>query len=38
MVTGKGVEVKYRMQAPIIVIPFKTDFGEFVLEANLADK
>jgi len=38
MVTGKGVDVKYHSHAPIIVVPFKTEFGDFVLEANLADK
>ena len=38
MVTGKGVEIHYRTEAPTIAIPFKTDCGEFVLEANLGDK
>ncbi len=38
MVTGKGVEIHYRSEAPIIVIPFSTEFGEFVIEANLLDK
>lgn len=38
MVTGKGVEIHYRTEAPTIVIPFKTEHGDFVLEANFADK
>lgn len=38
MVTGKGVEIHHQTDVPIIVIPFKTDVGEFVLEANLSDK
>ena len=38
MITGKGVEIHYRSDAPILVIPFETDFGQFVLEANMADK
>lgn len=38
MLTGKGVEIHYLSDAPTIVIPFKTDSGDFVLEANLADK
>ncbi|MFZ5775877.1 MAG: chemotaxis protein CheX [Thermodesulfobacteriota bacterium] len=38
MVTGKGVEIHYRTDVPILVIPFETDCGTFVLEANLSDK
>ena len=38
MITGKGVEIHYHSEAPTIVVPFKTDCGEFVLEANFADK
>ncbi len=38
MVTGKGVEIHQRTDSPTIVIPFKTDFGTFVLEANLSDR
>ncbi len=38
MLVGKGVEVHYRSEIPIIVIPFETDCGQFVLEANLGDK
>lgn len=36
MVTGKGVEIHLRTDIPIIVLPFKTDCGTFVLEANLS--
>lgn len=36
MIKGKGVEIRYPMDAPIVVVPFKTDKGEFVLEASLA--
>jgi chemotaxis protein CheX len=38
MVTGKGVEIHTRSDVPIIVLPFKTDCGTFVLEANLSGK
>jgi chemotaxis protein CheX len=38
MITGKGVEIHCRSDVPILVIPFETDFGQFVLEANMADK
>lgn len=38
MVTGKGVELHHRSDVPIIVLPFLTDCGTFVLEANLANK
>jgi chemotaxis protein CheX len=38
MITGKGVEIHYRSESPTIVIPFKTEYGDFVLEANLGDK
>lgn len=38
MVVGKGVEISYHTDSPTIVIPFTTDFGTFVIEANLTDK
>lgn len=38
MVTGKGVEIAYYTDAPIIVIPFETADGPFVVEANLGEK
>jgi chemotaxis protein CheX len=38
MVTGKGIEIAYHTDAPTIVIPFNTDYGDFVVEANLAEK
>ncbi len=38
MVVGKGVEISYYSDAPTIVIPFETEGGNFVIEANLADK
>ena len=38
MVVGKGVEISYHTESPTIVIPFSTDYGNFVIEANLTDK
>ena len=38
MITGKGVEIAYYTEAPIIVIPFETANGSFVVEANLGEK
>ncbi|HSR36267.1 MAG TPA: chemotaxis protein CheX [Desulfurivibrionaceae bacterium] len=38
MVSGKGAEIHYPPTAPIVVIPFKTSSGDFVLEASLADR
>jgi len=38
MVTGKGMEIHHRAELPIIVLPFETDCGTFVLEANLSSK
>ena len=38
MVTGKGVEIHHHSDVPIIVLPFETDCGTFVLEANLSSK
>ena len=36
MVTGKDVELSQLSKAPIVVLPFTTDAGKFVIEANLA--
>lgn len=38
MIVGKNVEVKQLSEAPTIVIPFYTQDGKFVVEANLAKK
>ena len=38
MIKGKGVEISYHTAAPTISIPFTTEYGGFVIEANLADK
>lgn len=38
MITGKGVEIAYHTDSPTLVIPFETEYGTFVIEANLADK
>ena len=35
MITGKGSEISYHGCGPTIVIPFNTDYGDFVVEANL---
>ena len=37
MVVGKGVEISYYSDAPTIIIPFSTENGDFVIEANLGD-
>jgi chemotaxis protein CheX len=38
MITGKGVEISTLSESPTIVIPFDTEYGGFVIEANLAEK
>ena len=38
MIKGKGVEISYFSKSPTIVIPFSTDHGDFVVEANLVEK
>lgn len=38
MIKGKGVEITYFSAAPTLVIPFETEHGNFVIEANLGDK
>ncbi|MBU0909194.1 MAG: chemotaxis protein CheX [Proteobacteria bacterium] len=35
-IVGKNIDIGYRANTPIIVIPFMTASGEFVVEANLA--
>ncbi|MBU0673243.1 MAG: chemotaxis protein CheX [Proteobacteria bacterium] len=35
MISGKGVTISYYSNTPTIVIPFHTDAGDFVVEANL---
>ncbi|NOX25266.1 MAG: chemotaxis protein CheX [Deltaproteobacteria bacterium] len=38
LVVGKGVEISYYTDLPTIVIPFTTEYGDFVVEANLGRK
>ncbi len=38
MVAGKGVDISFYSDAPTIVIPFTTDNGDFVVEANLGER
>jgi chemotaxis protein CheX len=38
MITGQNVELKQLAKTPILVIPFQTPNGKFVVEANLAPK
>ena len=38
MIVGKGVELSYHTEAPTIIIPFSTEHGKFVVEANLAQR
>ncbi|MEW6429069.1 MAG: chemotaxis protein CheX [Thermodesulfobacteriota bacterium] len=35
MVLGKGITMDYYSEAPTLVIPFQTEVGTFVVEANL---
>ena len=35
MIVGKGINLDYYNEGPTIVIPFQTDDGTFVVEANL---
>jgi chemotaxis protein CheX len=37
-IKGKGIELSQLSSAPIISIPFKTDSGTFVVEANLSPR
>lgn len=38
MVVGRGVEITHYSSEPTLVIPFVTDAGDFVIEANLSEK
>jgi chemotaxis protein CheX len=38
LVVGKGMEISYHTDLPTIVIPFSTEFGDFVVEANMGQK
>ena len=38
MVVGKGVDLKCYLDAPTVVIPFQTESGNFVVEANLVSQ
>ncbi len=38
MITGQGVEIATLSDSPTIVIPFDTEYGGFVIEANLSEK
>lgn len=38
VITGKDVELTQLTKAPIISMPFKTDAGAFVIEANMAKR
>ncbi len=38
MVKGQGVEIQQLANTPTLVIPFKTEKGTFVIEANLGDR
>ncbi|MFO7761700.1 MAG: chemotaxis protein CheX [Thermodesulfobacteriota bacterium] len=35
MVVGTGLEISYQSAFPTITIPFTTEYGDFVIEANL---
>lgn len=37
MITGQGVTISQLSKAPVIQIPFTSNVGKFVLEANLAE-
>lgn len=37
MVVGTGMEISYHSSAPTILIPFNTEHGDFVVEANLGE-
>jgi len=38
MVVGKGIEITYYTDAPVLVIPFTTEHGDFVIEASLSER
>lgn len=38
MVVGKDIEISNYSNAPTVVIPLSTEYGDFVLEANFSEK
>ncbi len=38
MIVGTNIELKYYTNSPTIIIPFSTEYGKFVIEANLGTK
>lgn len=36
MIAGRGIEIDQFAQRPIVVIPFQTEFGNFVVESNVS--
>ena len=36
MITGRGLEITQFTKVPVIVVPFRTGEGQFVVEANLS--
>ena len=38
MIVGTGIAITVFSDAPTVIIPFDTDFGKFVIEANLMEK
>jgi CheY-specific phosphatase CheX len=38
IISGKNIEIHQISNGPTITIPFETDAGRFVVEANLQDR
>lgn len=38
IITGKDIELKQQTKTPVVVVPFTTSAGEFVIEANLSPR
>lgn len=38
MIVGKGAEISCHIATPTIIVPFSTDYGDFVVEANLRSR
>ncbi len=38
MIVGTGIAITVFSDAPTVIIPFDTDCGKFVIEANLMEK
>ncbi len=36
MIFGRGIEIEQFARGPVVVIPFKTEFGNFVVESNVS--